>query len=304
MKLATIKLNDLEVPGIVTAKGIVLIETINQYTNNNWAINLFEIIQTGQLEGIKQWYKEEGQRQLPQMTAIPFEEVEYGPLYRNPRKIWGIGHNYTDNPLELNLEHPHTEPVGFMKPDTSIIGYGDSIHLPEESDVVIAEAELGIIIGKKCKDISLEEAPDVVAGFTPVLDITAADIHQKNPRFLTRAKSFDTFFSFGPQLVTTDEVPEVLDLTVATSLNQEVYYRNVIYNMRYRPWYTVFFHSKVMTLLPGDIIMTGTPGAVVIRDGDIVECQISHFEKLRNSVVDEKVKYSPFTQKLKNEVLS
>ena len=104
---------------------------------------------------------------------------------------------------------PSEEPASFMRPDTTIIGPGEEICLPEQSKRVTAEAELGLIIGREAKNVSEEEVPSVVAGLTTILDMTAEDILQKNPRYLTRAKSFDTFFSFGPQFVTLDEVGEI-----------------------------------------------------------------------------------------------
>jgi 2-keto-4-pentenoate hydratase/2-oxohepta-3-ene-1,7-dioic acid hydratase in catechol pathway len=142
---------------------------------------------------------------------------------------------------------------------------------------VTAEAEIAIVIGRECKDVSVEKAPDVVAGFTPVIDMTAEDILQRNPRFLTRAKNFDTFFSFGPELVTVDEVPDVHSLTVGTYVNGRLHRENVVSNMTFLPWFLVSFHSQVMTLLPGDILSTGTPEASVIRAGDIVECRVDGF---------------------------
>lgn len=177
-----------------------------------------------------------------------------------------------------------------MKPDTTIIGPSDMIEIPHQSERTTAESELGIIIGKECKNVSEEDAQSVIAGYTTIIDMTAEDILAINPRYLTRSKSFDTFFSFGPQLITPDEVDEVLDLNVSTVINGEVHRKNVVSNMTFRPWNLVSFHSKVMTLLPGDIISTGTPGAVVIRDGDVVECHIDGFEKLVNSVRDLKIK--------------
>ena len=120
--------------------------------------------------------------------------------------------------------------------------------------------------------------------------MTAEDILEKNPRYLTRAKSFDTFFSFGPVLVTTDEIEDLHQVEVATYINDELHRKNVVSNMTFKPEYLVSFHSKVMTLKPGDIISTGTPGAVKISDGDTVECRIEGFTTLKNSVVDLKNK--------------
>lgn len=114
--------------------------------------------------------------------------------------------------------------------------------------------------------------------------MTAEDILRKNPRYLTLAKSFDTFFSFGPELVTLDEVGPLEELEVATVLNGEVRRKNMVSNMTFGPWSLVSFHSEVMTLAPGDAISTGTPGAVVLQDGDVVECRIEGFESLSNPV--------------------
>jgi 2-keto-4-pentenoate hydratase/2-oxohepta-3-ene-1,7-dioic acid hydratase in catechol pathway len=212
-------------------------------------------------------------------------DLAYAPLYRRPRKIWGIGLNYVEHAGDLDETAPAEEPASFMRPDTTIIGPGEEIRLPEQSQRVTAEAELAVVIGREAKDIAEEEVPSVVAGFTTVLDMTAEDILRKNPRYLTRAKSFDTFFSFGPELVTTDEVDDVGALEVSTVLNGEVRRANSVSNMTFSPWSLVSFHSRVMRLLPGDVISTGTPGAVVIREGDVAECRISGFKPLANPVV-------------------
>ena len=212
-------------------------------------------------------------------------QPSYAPLYRRPRKIWGIGLNYVEHAGDLSETAPVDEPASFMRPDTTIIGPSEKILLPEQSSRVTAEAELGLVIGRPARNVSEEEARSVVAGFTTVLDMTAEDILRKNPRYLTRAKSFDTFFSFGPQLVTPDEVGDISALEVSTVLNGEVRRTNTVRNMTFSPWSLVSFHSKVMSLLPGDVISTGTPGAVVIRDGDVAECRITGFEPLSNPVV-------------------
>ncbi|KKB34285.1 fumarylacetoacetate hydrolase family protein [Bacillus thermotolerans] len=288
MRLATIKRNEQELGAVITDKGAVLLEEVNRTSGTDWPVSLFEIIQSGQLENMRKWYDAEGKQAIEACEGIPANDVQYAPLYRHPRKIWGIGLNYVEHASDLSEKAPNTEPASFMKPDTTIIGPGDQINIPLQSDRTTAEAELGIIIGKECKDVSEEEAPDVVAGFTTIIDMTAEDILQRNPRYLTRSKSFDTFFSFGPQLVTKDEVTDVLDLHVSTIINGNVHRKNIVSNMTFTPWNLVSFHSKVMTLLPGDIISTGTPGAVVIRDGDVVECEIDGFEKLVNHVKDLK----------------
>ncbi len=149
--------------------------------------------------------------------------------------------------------------------------------------------ELAIIIGKSCRNIEKSEVPNVVAGFTTSLDMTAKDIHAKNPRFLQISKIFNTFFSFGPELITVDEIPNLEELSVRTVLNGETIHENSIANMMYHPWFIVSYFSKIVTLSPGDVIMTGTPGSVQLQEGDVAECHISEFAPLRNTVTVERL---------------
>lgn len=288
MRLGTIKVSQEEVAAVITKKGVYPISLINETLNTKWSTSIFDIIQQGQLDEMIAWFNCKGEKELEALPALSLKNVEYGPLYRCPHKIWGIGLNYKEHASDLHEVAPNTEPASFMKPDTTIIGPNDTIEIPTQSKRTTAEAELGIIIGKKCKNIEEADAQDVVAGYTTIIDMTAEDILQKNPRYLTRSKSFDTFFSFGPQLVTKDEIKDLLALNVSTVINGELHRENIVANMTFQPWNLVSFHSKVMTLLPGDIISTGTPGAVVIRDGDVVACHIEGFEKLENNVVDLK----------------
>src|SRR5699024_832727 len=113
---------------------------------------------------------------------------------------------------------------------------------------------------------------------------------QKNPRYLTRSKSFDTFFSFGPELITPDEVEDVSELEVSTVINGSIHRSDNVSSMMFSPWNLISFHSKVMTLKHGDVILTGSPGGAFVKEGDVVECQISGFETLINNVRDLKSK--------------
>lgn len=285
MHLATIKLEGQETAAVVTDHVAIPIAAINKTFNQNWPEELFDLLPLEKLEPFKEWLAKQDAAALGKLAV---EHAEYGPLYRRPRKIWGIGLNYVEHAADLSEVSPNTEPASFMKPDTTIIGPGDTINVPLQSERTTAESELGIVIGKECKDVEAEDALSVIAGYTTIIDMTAEDILQKNPRYLTRAKSFDTFFSFGPHLVTADEVDDVLGLKVATAINGAIHRDNLVANMTFQPAQLISFHSKVMTLLPGDIISTGTPGAAVIRDGDVVECRIDGFETLVNPVKDLK----------------
>jgi 2-keto-4-pentenoate hydratase/2-oxohepta-3-ene-1,7-dioic acid hydratase in catechol pathway len=285
LKLATIKHDGLEKGVIVTDKGFVLLETVSITEHRLGSTDLFGLLQNDELDALNAWYQNGGNELLKHLDTIPLEAAAYAPPYRNPRKIWGIGMNYWQKAEDLASSPPDMEPICFMKPDTSLIGPNEYIRLPAISNKVTAEAELGLVIGKKCKEVPESEAMSVVAGYVPTLDMTAQDIHAKNPRFLGRSKCFDTFFSFGPHLVTLDECLETDPLAIETILNGDVIYSNTISSMIYKLPFIVSYFSAMMTLLPGDIIMTGTPGSTLIREGDTVACHIDGFELLQNPVV-------------------
>lgn len=261
---------------LVTGRGLVPIREINAYLGKAWPTDLYRLIE----RGLNPLLLEDAER-TPVALALP--RVRLAPLYRHPRKIWGIGLNYREHAQDLSATFP-TEPASFLKSDHTIIGPGDPILLPPQSTRVTAEAELGIVIGRTCRNVSQDEALSYVAGACLILDMTAEDILLKNPRYLTRAKNFDTFFSFGPELITLDEIHGLLDLRVGTYKNGALHRENVVSNMAFTPDYLVAFHSHVATLFPGDIISTGTPGAVVIEEGDAVECRIDGLGVLGNPV--------------------
>ncbi len=207
------------------------------------------------------------------------------PLERPP-KIWNIGLNYVEHASDLDEKSPG-EPASFMRPAFSIIGPGETIHLPAASERVTGEAELAVVVGRTCRDVSEEEAGDYIAGFVPAIDMTAEDILRRNPRFLTRAKSFDTFLSLGPCVVTADEIGDrdaLRQVRTSTRLNGEVKRSNIVSHMRHDPYKLIAFHSQGMTWLPGDVLLTGTPGAVVLDDGDVVASEVEGVGLLENPV--------------------
>jgi len=214
-------------------------------------------------------------------------DVRFVAPYRRPRKIWGIGLNYVDHAADLSESVPE-EPASFIKGDHTIIGPHDQIPIPPQSGRTTAEGELGLVIGRECRHVSEAEALSYVFGVTTVLDQTAEDILQRNPRFLTRSKNFPGFFSFGPEIVPTAEVldrfGDLAEVEVSTVVGEQRR-TNTVARMRYSPAFLVAFHSEVMPLFPGDVISTGTPGAIQIRPGDVAECVIPGVGRLSNPVI-------------------
>ena len=206
------------------------------------------LIQANHIPGLTKWYNEGGKEELETIPGlVPTEEVVYAPLYRNPKRIFGIGLNYADHAKDIG----NAAPTGFP-------GYTTILDMTEES----------ILKGN-----------DFVPG---------------NPRYLTIVKNFPTFFSFGPQLVTPDEVPDVLKLEVQSVHNGEIHAKNTVDHMTHVPSRLVSLHSSIQGWYAGDVLSTGTPRAFHIQDGDIAECRIVgpdgfEMEPLKNPVVDLKL---------------
>lgn len=195
-----------------------------------------------------------------------------------PSKIVAVGLNYTDHASELDMDMPD-EPILFLKPATSVIGPDEKIVYPKMSKQVDYEAELGIVLGKEAWNLSEDEAKDAILGYTCANDVTARDLQRKDGQW-TRAKGFNTFSPIGP-CVETQVDP--LDLRIELILNGDVKQESSTSYMMFNVYQLVSFISQVMTLYPGDVIMTGTPpGVGPMNPGDKVEVAIEGVGILRN----------------------
>jgi len=248
--------------------------------------DMLELLESERLPDMIEWFKEQGEFRLASMPdrCQPIGDVKFAPLYRRPRKIVGIGRSGA----ERGGETDELAPTSFMKPDSAIIGHGATVRLPKLSQKITGEAELGMIIGQECHKVERDDWRGAVAGFTTILDMTAEDVLLSNPSNLNRSKSFDTFFGFGPVFVSADEFEDISQLNVRTVHNGIVHAGDTVSNMIFPPDFLVSHHSEVMTLLPGDVITTSSPGAVELAEGDTIACAIDGFETLENPVVDIK----------------
>jgi 2-keto-4-pentenoate hydratase/2-oxohepta-3-ene-1,7-dioic acid hydratase in catechol pathway len=200
-----------------------------------------------------------------------------------PSKIVALGLNYRDHAEEMKLVIPK-EPLLFLKPSTSVIGPGEAIIYPKMSKRVDYEAELAVVIGKAAKGVSEETAADYILGYTCLNDVTARDLQPQNGQWTT-AKGFDTFAPIGPCIVT-DIDPHHLD--VSSYLNGERRQHSNTKNLIFGPRQLVSFISRVMTLLPGDVIATGTPSGIgPMTVGDKIEVVIEGIGTLSNQVAAE-----------------
>ncbi|MCL6638276.1 MAG: fumarylacetoacetate hydrolase family protein [Firmicutes bacterium] len=197
-----------------------------------------------------------------------------------PGKAVCVGLNYRDHAFELGMPLPE-EPVLFLKPSTAVIGPGEPIVCPPVSRQVDYEAELAVVIKKTAKNVREEEALDYVLGYTCANDVTARDLQKKDGQW-TRAKSFDTFLPLGPYIVSEiDPGSQEVSLYLNGVLRQHSTTNQLIFSVPR----LISFISSVMTLLPGDVILTGTPAGVgPVRPGDTVEVVVSGVGRLVNRV--------------------
>ncbi|HSK34379.1 MAG TPA: fumarylacetoacetate hydrolase family protein [Propionicimonas sp.] len=196
-------------------------------------------------------------------------------------KVVGIGRNYAAHAAEMGGDVPD-EPLMFLKPNTSVVGPGDPIFYPRQSENVHYEGELAVVISRICRDVPREKAADVIHGYTIGNDVTARDLQRKDGQF-TRAKGFDSFCPLGPWVETELDVS---DLRVQTYLNGEVKQDGRTSDLIFDVPTLIAFVTSVMTLLPGDVILTGTPeGVGPMNAGDEVEVSISGIGNLTNKVV-------------------
>jgi len=196
-------------------------------------------------------------------------------------KVIGVGRNYAEHAAELGNEVP-AQPLLFLKPNTAVVGPGDPVVLPEFSEEVSFEAELCVVIGRICKDVPEERVDDVIFGYTCGNDLTARDV-QKTDLQWARAKGFDTSAPLGPW-IETELDPEDLDVKgwLNGELRQDGNTKDMIRSVRE----LVSIVSQAFTLLPGDVIMTGTPAGVgLVSEGDRYEIEIEGIGRLSNPVV-------------------
>ncbi|KAF5435875.1 2-keto-4-pentenoate hydratase/2-oxohepta-3-ene-1,7-dioic acid hydratase [Candidatus Methanophagaceae archaeon] len=201
-------------------------------------------------------------------------------LTHSPTKVVLVGLNYRDHAKELEMPLP-AEPIIFMKPVTALIGPEESIRYPPQATRVDYEAELAVIIKDTCKDLAPGDVMAHIEGFTCLNDVTARDIQKRDGQW-TRAKSFDSFCPIGPRIVA-DVDPN--NLKIQSFLNGELRQDSNTANFIFTVEELVSFISHVMTLMPGDIIATGTPGGIgAMARGDTIEIRIEGIGTLRNYV--------------------
>lgn len=225
------------------------------------------------------------------LKTVPAEGQRLGPPVAVPRQIICLGKNYRDHAEEFDAQVPD-HPVYFSKSPGSLCGPHDPIRLTSGMDRVDAEVELALVIGRRARNLREEKARDCVAGYMVFNDVSNRGLQQERLQWFF-AKSADTFGPLGPWLVTRDEVEDSDALLLRQRVNGDILQESPAANMMFKIGQILADLSRVMTLEPGDVISTGTPGGigsartppVLLKDGDVVECEIEGIGTLRNPVV-------------------
>ncbi|EFA10484.1 Fumarylacetoacetate hydrolase domain-containing protein 2A-like Protein [Tribolium castaneum] len=224
-------------------------------------------------------------------SVIPLKNVELLPPVIKPDKVACVGLNYSRHCDELNIPYPH-EPIIFSKFSSTIVGPYDKIELPKISNSVDWEAELAVVIGRKAKAIRQDQALDHIFGYTVAQDITARDwVTARNNGQYLLGKSMDTFCPLGPAVVTKNKL-DPNNLTIKSWVNGKLKQNGNTNEMIFKVDFLVSYLSQVVTLYPGDVILTGTPSGVgvnrsppeFLRKNDILETEIEGIGKMRNTV--------------------
>jgi 2-keto-4-pentenoate hydratase/2-oxohepta-3-ene-1,7-dioic acid hydratase in catechol pathway len=224
------------------------------------------------------------------LDVFPIENARLGPPIPDPDKIICLGLNYKSHAEEAGLKPPEV-PILFAKYRNALNGPTSPIMLPTLSEEIDYEAELAVVIGKRCKNVSVEAALNCVAGYMAFNDVSARDLQMRTGQWLS-GKTLDTFAPCGPSLVI-NEISDPQNLNIATLINGQTLQQSNTRNMIFSVAETIAYISQLMTLEPGDIIATGTPEGVgfkrnppiFLRNGDMVEVEIEGIGTLRNPVV-------------------
>lgn len=224
---------------------------------------------------------------------IALKDVKLLAPVPRPGKFLGVGLNYADHIDETGLEKPEY-PTFFTKQSSCVVGQNDAIHLPKISDKTDYEGELAFVIGKRCKHVPIEQAHDVIAGFTIVNDVTVRDWQFRTPTW-TLGKSFDTHGPMGPWLVTADEISDPHNLDLKTWVDDEKRQDSNTKHMIFNCYELIAYLTQAMTLEPGDVISTGTPSGVgvkmkprgYLKAGQTVRIEIAGLGTLSNPVIND-----------------
>lgn len=269
MRFCAFREYDAVATGVAFGDRVVGLDDLNDALSTDFGPDLDSFLRRGQQD---QLAKSLDSERLPR-SGWRVGNLRFAPPLARPNKIWGIGLNFREHAADLAAA-TSDDPLAWMRPATTLAGDGATITLPPGIGAVTAEAEIGVVLGRRAHNLATRaEARDAVFGFTPVLDLTAEELLRKNPRNLTRAKSYDGFCVVGPFVVTTDEWEPTPDTRIVSDVDGSTK-EGRVRQMLHDPYDLVRFFSHVFPWEPGDLLLTGTPGALPLRSGSQIRGEI------------------------------
>lgn len=279
MRICSYHEYDAVATGVVLGDRVASLDDLNDAVGGDFGPDLDTLLRRGQQHALAAAL---ASARAPR-SGWRLSGVRFAPPLVRPPKIWGVGLNFATHASDLGAPQPE-EPASWMRPATTLVGPGARVALPAEVGRVTAEAEIGVVIGTRAHRLaSAKEAREAVFGFVPVVDLTAEELLQKNPRFLTRAKSYDGFCVVGPVVTTTDEWEPHPDTRIVTTVDGASKDGRVA-QMRRDPYELVRYFSHVFPWEPGDLLLTGTPGALPLAPGATMRAEIDGLLPLEASV--------------------
>jgi 2-keto-4-pentenoate hydratase/2-oxohepta-3-ene-1,7-dioic acid hydratase in catechol pathway len=283
MKLATFTHQDRRRIGVVVDDGIVDLSAAAPELPNE----MVAFLEAGSDA------MQRARRAAAEAAPIPLAEVRLEAPVLRPPKLLAIGLNYADHVAEAGLDTP-VHPTVFNKQSTCVVGPTDPVHMPRASSALDYEGEFAFVIGRRCRHVSRDDAPDVIAGYCVFNDVTVRDWQLRIPTW-TIGKSFDTHGPLGPWIVTPDEIGDPHQLRLRTFVNDELRQDSNTKQLIFDCFALVEHLSTAFTLEPGDVVSTGTPGGVGIAQkppkllvsGDVVRIEIEGIGQIENRVIDE-----------------
>lgn len=279
MKLCAFREYDSLATGMLVGERVISLDDVNDALSADFGPDLDELLRRGQADKLA---KAAVTSRMPS-SGWRMQNLRYAPPFARPGKIWGVGLNFALHAGDLGATAPES-PGAWMRPASTLAGAGDQVELPADVGRVTAEAEIGVVIGKRARKLeSRKEAREAVFGFMPVLDLTAEELLLKNARLLTQAKSYDGFCVTGPFVVTVDEWEPTPATRIVTTVDG-LHKAGTVSLMRHDPYELVRHFSHVFAWESGDILLTGTPGALPLNPGSVMRAQIDGLAPLEAKI--------------------
>lgn len=269
MRLCAYHEYDAVATGLAFGERVVGLDDLNDALGMDFGPDLDTLLRRGQQDQLAKSLESE---RVPR-SGWRIPNLRFAPPLAHPSKIWGVGLNFAQHAADLAAD-AGDEPMAWMRPATTLAGNGATVRLPPGIGTVTAEAEIAVVMGRYAHKIeSRREAKEAVFGFVPVLDLTAEDLLRKNVRNLTRAKSYDGFCVVGPFVTTPDEWEPQAATRIVTEVDGQSR-EGTVAMMRHDPYELVRFFSHVFPWEPGDLLLTGTPGALPLASGSTMRATV------------------------------